>query len=77
MDRLRSKLEEKKISDNCYINIYISYDEKTYILEINYLGGKFVTEKIFPNDFRGISEMEEVKNNYRNDNDVKRYFGII
>lgn len=77
MDKLRSKLEEKKISDDCYINTYITYDEKTYILEINYLEGKFISEKIFPNDFNGIVHMEEVRNNYRTERDVQRYFGII
>jgi hypothetical protein len=74
---LKSKLEEKKISDGCSLNTYITYDEQSYILEINYLDGKFVAEKIFPNNYMGIAEMEEVKGHYRNENDIKRYFDII
>jgi hypothetical protein len=74
---LKSKLEEEKICDTCSLNTYITYDEKNYILEINYLDGKFISEKIFTNDFNGISAMEEIKNQYRNENDVKKYFGII
>lgn len=74
---LKSKLEEEKICDTCSLSTYITYDEKNYILEINYLDGRFVSEKIFTNDFNGISAMEEIKNQYRNEDDVKRYFGII
>ena len=74
---LRSKLEEYKLSENCFLNTYITYDEKNYVLEINYLDGRFVAEKTFPNDYNGIGRMEEVKNQYRDENDVKRYFGII
>ena len=74
---LKSKLEEKKISEDCVLNIYISYDEQSYVLEINYLDGRFVAEKTFPNNYDGIAYMEEVKGLYRNENDVKRYFGII
>lgn len=73
----KSKLEEVKIGDNCFLNTYITNDELNYILEINYLEGKFVAEKHFSNDFNGIAYMEEVKSLYRNENDVKRYFGLI
>lgn len=73
----KSKLEEKKICDECFLNTYITYDEKSYILEINYLDGRFVSEKYFPNDFNGISAMEEVKEQYRTEDDIKRYFNII
>lgn len=74
---LRSKLEEKKISDDCFLNTYITYDEQNYVLEINYLDGKFIAEKIFTNDFNGVANMEEVRNNYESERDVKKYFGII
>lgn len=73
----KSKLEEVKIGNSCFLNTYITNDELSYILEINYLEGKFVSEKKFSNDFNGIAYMEEVKSLYRNENDVKRYFGII
>lgn len=73
----RSKLEEKKISTNCIIKTYITGDEKTYILEIDYLQGKFVSEKRFSNDFKGIASMEEVKNLYKSEHDIQSYFGII
>lgn len=74
---LKSKLEEVKIGESCFLNTYISHDELNYILEINYLEGRFVAEKQFPNDFNGIAYMEEVKSLYRSEDDVKRYFGII
>lgn len=74
---LKSKLESRKISDNCYINTYITYDEKKYILEINYMDGKFVSEKEFFNNYKGVGLMEETKGLYNNENDVKNYFGII
>lgn len=73
----RNKLEEIKISENCKVNIFISMDETSYILQINYLDGKFISEKSFANNFNGIASMEEVKNFYKSENDVKRYFGII
>lgn len=73
----KSKLEQVKIGDNCFLNTYITNDELNYILEINYLDGKFVAEKQFSNDFNGIAYMEEVKSLYRNENDVRRYFGLI
>lgn len=73
----KSKLEEKKISNNCVIKTYITSDEKSYILEIDYLQGKFIAEKIFSNDLKGIASMEEVKNLYRSEQDIQAYFGII
>ena len=73
----KTELESKKISDDCFLKTYITHDEKTYILEINYKSGRFVSEKQFPNNFNGVAYMEEVKSCYRDENDVKRYFGII
>lgn len=73
---LKSKLEEKKISEGCSLNTYITYDEQSYVLEISYLNGKFIAEKTFPNNFSGIADMEEIKDQYRNENDIKRYFDI-
>ena len=74
---LKSKLENYPLSDNCFLNIYITYDEKNYVFEIDYLDGKFVSEKQFANNYQGIAQMEEVKSQYRNEDDVKRHFGII
>lgn len=74
---IRTELELKKISDNCFIKTYISCDESAYILEINYKSGFFVSEKIFPNNYEGVVDMEETKSLYKNENDVKRYFGLI
>lgn len=74
---LKEKLEECKLSEDCFINTYITYDEKSYILEINYLEGRFVSEKTFPNNKSGVARMEEEKHVYRDENDVKRYFKLI
>ena len=46
---LKSKLEEIKISNECFLNIYITYDEKYYVLEINYQKSLFIAEKQYPN----------------------------
>ena len=75
--KFRTELEHKKISENCYIKTYISNDESVYILEINYKKGRFIAEKIFPNTYDGIVDMEEVKSDYKNENNIKRYFGLI
>ena len=74
---LKSKLETYQLSDNCVINTYITYDENNYVLEIDYMNGKFTAEKTFINNYYGIAEMEEVRTQYRNEDDVKKYFGII
>lgn len=74
---LKTELESKELSKDCFLTTYITYDEKTYILEINYRDGRFVAEKQFPNDYNGIAHMEEIRNQYRNEDDVKRYFGLI
>lgn len=71
------KLEEKTICKNCVINTYIAQDEKNYILQIDYLQGKFVSEKTFANDLNGIELMEETKNLFKTEYDIKEYFGII
>jgi hypothetical protein len=73
----RFKLEEKIICKNCTINTYIARDEKNYILQIDYLQGKFVSEKIFTNDLTGIELMEEAKDLFKTEYDIKEYFGII
>lgn len=74
---LKSELEKIKISENSFLKVYIAIDEENYVLELNYLDGQFVSEKMFPNNIDGVAYMEEVKNLYRSENDVKRYFGLI
>ena len=74
---LKSELEKNIISDDCFVKIYITLDEERYVLELNYLEGKFIAERQFQNNMDGIADMEQVKDLYRNENDVKRYFGII
>lgn len=71
------KLEEKIVCKNCVINTYIARDEKNYILQIDYLQGKFVSEKIFTNDLNGIELMEEAKDLFKTEYDIRGYFGII
>jgi hypothetical protein len=73
----KSKLEERKISDKSSVSIYITDDEKNYIFEISYLQGKFISQKIFSNDFDGIAKMEEIKDAYKTEYDIKEYFGIF
>jgi|VirMetMinimDraft_7_1064189.scaffolds.fasta_scaffold03687_2 hypothetical protein len=74
---LKSKLEEFKLSNECSLNIYITGDEKYYVLEINYQRSRFIAEKQYPNNYYGVGDMEEEKSKYRSENDVKEYFGII
>ena len=74
---LKTELESKRISENCYIKTYITHDESMYILQIDYKLGQFIAEKQFPNNYNGIASMEEIKNQYRNENDVKKHFGIL
>jgi hypothetical protein len=73
----KSKLEEKVISKNCIIATYITKDERSYVLQINYLQGRFISEKLFSNDLDGIELMEEAKELFKTEYDIKEYFGII
>lgn len=73
----RIKLEDKTISKNCIINTYINKNEEFYILEINYLKGKFISEKIFTNDLNGVELMEETIKLFKTEHDIKEYFGIF
>jgi len=73
---LKSKLEEKKISDQAKLVTYVSYDDEHLYFEINYLNGKFVSEKVFPNNYKSVELIEELKQQYRNEHDVKKHFGI-
>jgi hypothetical protein len=72
----RFKLEEKSICSNCTLSVFITDDEQNYILQINYRD-RFISEKIFTNDMDGVANMEEAKNLYKNENDIKQYFGIF
>ena len=74
---LKTQLEKQTISDSCYICTYITSDEEHYILEINYLDGKFISEKTFPNNTYGIGRMEEIKELYKSENDILLHFGLI
>jgi hypothetical protein len=73
----KTKLESNKLSDKCFVNIYISKNEASYILELDYLNGRFVSQKIFPNSLDGVAYMEETKDLFKNEDDIKKYFGII
>jgi hypothetical protein len=74
---LKNKLEQLSLSNECHVSIYITCDEKHYILELNYQKNRFVAEKQYPNTLFGVAEMEHEKLKYRNEDDVKEYFGII
>lgn len=74
---LKTELDSKQISKNCFLRTYITYDEKTYILQIDYKSGRFVAEKQFSNNYEGIVDMEEMKNQFRSEEDVKRHFDIF
>ena len=69
---LTTELESIQISDESFVKIHITCDEKIYVLEINYLDGRFVAEKQFPNNFNGIANMEETKSQFKCENDVRR-----
>lgn len=73
----KTKLESNRLSEKCFINIYISKNEKMYILELDYLNGRFVAQKNFPNSLDGVAYMEETRDLFKNEEDVKKYFGII
>ena len=73
----KSELEKIEISDDSFLKVYITCSEDYYILELNYLDGKFIAEKSFRNNIDGVSYMEEVKNLYRSEDDIRRYFEII
>lgn len=77
MLNLKTKLDSKKISKDCFLITYITYDEQNYVLEINYKSGRFVSEKQFPNSYNGIVNMEEEINLYKSEEDVRKYFDII
>jgi hypothetical protein len=75
---LKNKLEEiEVVPEKCYLNIYIRADESSYVLEINYMKGKFIAEKNFPVNQKGVEAMEEIKNQYKSELDFRRYFEII
>ncbi len=77
MDFSNTKLESNRIGDNCYINIHITQNEESYIFELNYKEGRFISERVFPNTRDGVAAMEEMKDAYKNENDVLKYFGLI
>lgn len=74
---IKYKLEERVISENCKLNTYITGDEQSYILEIDFLKGKFISQKTFPNNLGGIALMEEIKNIHKTELDIIEYFGIL
>lgn len=73
----KTKLECNKLSDKCFVNVYISKNETSYILELDYLNGRFVAQKIFPNSLDGVAYMEETRGLFKSEDDIKKYFGII
>tara|TARA_R100000951_G_scaffold115132_2_gene122219 strand:+ start:7310 stop:7546 length:237 start_codon:yes stop_codon:yes gene_type:complete len=74
---IKSELEKIEISDNSFLKVYLNNNENIYVLEINYLNGKFIAEKKFSKNLDGVASMEEIKDLYRSESDVKRYFGIL
>lgn len=71
------QLDFNIFSESSFMATYITSDEKTYVVEINYRNGKFVSEKQFPNNTEGVAQMEELRSLYRSEFDIQRYFGII
>lgn len=74
---IKNKLEQLEICKNCLLNLYINTDESLYILEIDYMDGKFIAERNFPVSQSGVAKIEEVKELYKDENDFKKHFGII
>lgn len=76
MDLLKTKLEELSVSEKAKLTTYVSYDDEHLILEMDYLNGKFIMEKTFPNNYKGVEQIEELKQLYKTEYDVKRYFNL-
>lgn len=75
--QIKTQLDSNSFSKDCFVATYITPDEKTYIFEINYLDGKFVCERTFPNSREGVAAMEEFKCTYKCELDVRKHFGLI
>lgn len=73
----KSKIEEQQVCDKCVLTTYITHDENYYILELNYMDGKFISEKHYPNDYNGFQDMEMFRSSYKEECDVKKHFGLI
>jgi hypothetical protein len=77
IDSYKIELEQQKIDHNCVIKTFLTKDERYYILQLNYMGGKYVAEKTYSNNMIGVGYMEEFKQLYRNEYDFKKYFGFV
>lgn len=76
-DFYKIELEQQKVDNNCVIKTFLTTDEKYYVLQLNYMNGRYIAEKTYTNNIMGVGYMEEFKQLYRSEHDFKKHFGFI
>lgn len=73
---IKINLETKVISDNIVQTTYMSPNEETVHLTINYMNGKYIIDKAFQNNYWGKKELEKVMKNFDTEEKVKKHFKL-
>jgi hypothetical protein len=73
---IRQMLEKHNITENLQHVINITLDQQYLSVRVDYRGGKFVTEKTFPNNMFGLEALQEFKDSMNTEDKVKSYFKL-
>lgn len=76
IEQNRQVIEEYEPADNVKIQISVTYDETRVYLDVLYLEGKFTIQRNYPNNYIGLQNLEEDKQEFETEEQVKKYFGL-
>ena len=76
LGEVKQMLEKHNITENLQHVINITLDQQYLSVRVDFRNGKFVTEKIFPNNIFGLESLQEFKDSMNTEDKVKAYFKL-
>lgn len=73
-DIFLKKLSEEVV-DTCKLQVFEDDTKLRLVLRIE-LDSRFISERVFPNTCNGRDDLDSLKNNFKNKQDFKKFFGV-
>jgi len=76
MKGYKTTIETRDLTDLLKHKIQITTDEERVFLVVDYMGGRFIIEKGFKNNYIGLGQLERECERYNTEDKVVKYLGL-
>jgi len=76
MEQFKNLMSEEKLSSDLKHRISMSHDEQIIYLDIDYLDGRYTTQKSFRNNAFELQKLEVTQISLNTDQKVRNYFNL-